>query len=62
MRTLKRIVSMNYPASRLPERWRGDADSSARVMIVVEEKGPEGSSFETTVQDFADLPHGPIEK
>lgn len=57
MKKLKRVISYNYPASRLPGDVRGDIDPAHRVEVIVEEQGPEGSEYEIIVQDFSDLPH-----
>ncbi len=57
MRKLKRIVSLHFPASRLPGRLRGDIDPMSRVTVTVEEEGPEGAEYETVVSDFSSLPH-----
>lgn len=54
---LKRIISRNYPASRLPASVRAGFDPGERVQIIVEEEGPEGSEFETIEHNFVLLPH-----
>lgn len=51
---LKRVISRNYPASRLPEDIRGDIDPTHRVTVTVEEQGPPDAEYETTVLDFAE--------
>ncbi len=54
MRKLKRVISLNYPAWRLPADLRDGLDPTWRVDIVIEEEGPEGSEYETTTHDFSD--------
>ncbi|WAJ30142.1 hypothetical protein [Antarcticirhabdus aurantiaca] len=56
-RKLKRVVSLNYPASRLPPKLRGDFDPTLRVTVTVSEIGPEDSEWELDIKDFSDLPH-----
>lgn len=54
---LKRIISLHYPASRLPPNLLGEIDPTHRVTVTVAEEGPEGSEYETLVNDFSHLPH-----